>query len=325
MQTPLKMAVATCWLALVACQHSIGQNRILISDPQSEGPQVIQIRPSSGQIYSVQPQQSSNIPAQPQPQTAKEPAPAESAPASSAAAAAPAVASVPPVHRPRAPLHSYNRIQTTRPVVALTFDDGPHPQLTPKLLDLLKERNIRATFYVIGRNVEAYPEITRRIVEEGHEIGNHSFSHPALSKVGAARVKSEIERTNAAIRQATGVLPRTMRPPYGATNAALNRRLREEFDLPVILWSVDPQDWKYRNSTRVSSHIIEHSQPGDIILAHDIHPSTIDAMPRALDALLARGLQFVTVSELLEMGQEAESAPATHEMVSADAVLRPRE
>ncbi|MEX1119268.1 MAG: polysaccharide deacetylase family protein [Terrimicrobiaceae bacterium] len=194
---------------------------------------------------------------------------------------------------------AYNSCNVSDNSIAITFDDGPHPQLTPKLLDLLKERGIKATFYVVGKNVETYPEITKRIIEEGHELGNHTWNHPALPKIGAAKVKSEMDRTTEIIVKTTGVKPATMRPPYGATNATLNKRLDEEFGMKVILWSVDPQDWKYRNADRVANHLIENTKAGGILLAHDIHPSTIAAMPRTLDTLTAKGFKFVTVSELL--------------------------
>jgi peptidoglycan/xylan/chitin deacetylase (PgdA/CDA1 family) len=296
---------------LVACSSSTtAQNRIIISDPNSEDPPVIQIRPATGQVYSINPQAtpdsgeptgqsapaSGQAPAeQPTPPAAANNIPAEAAPMENRRTTAARTSSTP------APRQiSYNQVKTDYPVVALTFDDGPHPELTPKLLDHLKKRNVRATFYLIGRNVTAYPEIVRRMVDEGHEIGNHTYSHPALSKMSASRVKSELDRTTAAIREAAGVTPATMRPPYGATNTALNRRIKEEFGMPVIMWSVDPQDWRYRNASRVSSHIISNAKSGDIILAHDIHASTIAAMPAVLDALLGKGFQFLTVSELLD-------------------------
>jgi peptidoglycan/xylan/chitin deacetylase (PgdA/CDA1 family) len=190
----------------------------------------------------------------------------------------------------------------------MSFDDGPHPELTPKLLDMLKERGIKATFYVVGRNVAQYPDVARRIVAEGHEIANHTWSHPSLTKLSAARVAKEIESTTEAITGATGVKPTTLRPPYGATNAALNRRINDEFGLKVAMWSVDPQDWKIRKASHVSSHIIERAVAGDIILAHDIHPSTVAAMPQTLDALAAKGLKFVTVAELMAMDRPMEVA-----------------
>jgi peptidoglycan/xylan/chitin deacetylase (PgdA/CDA1 family) len=187
----------------------------------------------------------------------------------------------------------------------MTFDDGPHPKLTPKLLDLLKERNIKATFFVIGKCVAEFPDIAKRIVDEGHEIANHSWNHPQLTKLSPTAFAAEITQTNEAIEKATGIRPVVMRPPYGAINPTLTKRLNEEYGLSVILWSVDPLDWKIRNSDHVSSHIIKNAAPGAIILAHDIHASTIDAMPAALDALQSKGYTFATVSELIAMDRPA--------------------
>ena len=204
---------------------------------------------------------------------------------------------------PRKP--SYNSCNVESNTVAMTFDDGPHPKLTPRLLDLLKERGIKATFFVIGKCVAEYPDIAKRIVDEGHEIANHTWNHPQLPKLSPTAFAAEITQTNEAIKQATGILPVTMRPPYGAINAGITQRLNEEYGLSVILWSVDPQDWKIRKADHVSSHIIKNAAPGAIILAHDIHASTIDAMPAALDALQAKGYKFVTVSELIAMDRPA--------------------
>ena len=215
-----------------------------------------------------------------------------------------------PAPAPAAPRkHTYNSCNVESSTVAMTFDDGPHPKLTPKLLDMLKERNIKATFFVIGKCVAEFPDIAKRIVDEGHEIANHSWSHPQLTKLSPSAFASEIAQTNEAIEKATGIRPVTMRPPYGAINASLTKRLNDEYGLCVILWSVDPQDWKIRKSEHVSSHIIKNTAPGSIILAHDIHPSTIDAMPPALDALQSKGYKFVTVTELIAMDRPA--APKT--------------
>lgn len=204
---------------------------------------------------------------------------------------------------PRKP--AYNSCNVESNTVAMTFDDGPHPKLTPRLLDILKERGIKATFFVIGKCVAEYPDIAKRIVAEGHEIANHTWNHPQLPKLSPTAFAAEITQTNDAIQQATGILPVTMRPPYGAINAGITKRLNEEYGLSVILWSVDPQDWKIRKSDHVSSHIIKNAAPGAIILAHDIHASTIDAMPAALDALQAKGYKFATVSELIAMDRPA--------------------
>ena len=196
---------------------------------------------------------------------------------------------------------TYNSCNVEGMSIAITFDDGPNPELTPKLLDMLKERGIKATFFVVGKNVEEYPGIVARMATEGHEVANHSWSHPALTKLGVESFRRQIENTNDAIAKATGKRPVLMRPPYGATSVGLNKRLNEQFGLKVILWSVDPLDWKYRNSNRVYNAIIQNTRPGSIILAHDVHATTVAAMPATLDALLAKGYKFATVSELIAM------------------------
>ncbi len=196
---------------------------------------------------------------------------------------------------------TYNSCNVEGMSIAITFDDGPNPELTPKLLDMLKERGIKATFFVVGKNVEEYPGIVTRMATEGHEVANHSWSHPTLTKLGIESFRKQIENTNEAIAKATGKRPVLMRPPYGATSVSLNKRLNDQFGLKVILWSVDPLDWKYRNSNRVYNSIIQGTRPGSIILAHDIHGTTVAAMPATLDALLAKGYKFVTVSELIAM------------------------
>ena len=190
-------------------------------------------------------------------------------------------------------------IATQQPVVAMTFDDGPHPRNTPVLLDMLRERGIRATFYVIGRNVERYPQLVIRMRDEGHEVGNHTWTHPFLTKHGDARVIQELDRTTAAIYKATGKVPVTMRPPYGAMNARQRLMVHERRNMPTILWSVDPQDWRKPGAAVVADRILSQTRPGGIVLSHDIHSPTINAMPRTLDGLKARGFQFVTVSEML--------------------------
>ena len=247
-------------------------------------------------------------PAPPQAATVVEPqpaiiaAPAPETPVNALAAAAPRK-------------HTYTSCNVEGSVVAMTFDDGPHPKLTPRLLDILKERNIKATFFVVGKCVAEYPDIAKRIVDEGHEIANHSWSHPQLTKLSPSAFASEIAQTNEAIEKATGIRPVTMRPPYMDINATLTKRLNDEYGLCVILWSVDPQDWKIRKSDHVSSHIIKNTAPGAIILAHDIHPSTIDAMPAALDTLQSKGYKFATVTELIALDRpaapKAESPKAT--------------
>ncbi len=204
---------------------------------------------------------------------------------------------------------TYSRVRTNLPYIAMTYDDGPHPQNTPRLLDMLRERNIKATFYVIGRSVNLYPQITRRIVAEGHEIGNHTWTHPNLKKLSNAAVRSELNRTRDIIVSTCGVKPRTMRPPYGALRQDQRAWIYKEYGYPTILWSVDPEDWKRPGISVVTSRIVNNTRNGGIVLAHDLHKSTIDAMPGTLDGLLRKGFKFVTVSQLLALSPPT-AAPA---------------
>jgi len=207
---------------------------------------------------------------------------------------------------------TYNACTVEGPYIAMTFDDGPKPGQTDRLLDMLKERGIKATFYVIGQNAVAYPELIQRMVAEGHEVGNHSWNHTAFTKAGGAGVASQINQTDAALVAAGAPKPVTVRPPYGATNTSISKRLNEEFGQKVIMWDVDPLDWKHRNSARVTAEILKNTKAGSIVLAHDIHATTVDAMPATLDGLAQKGFKFVTVSELVAMDrpQLAAKTPA---------------
>ena len=200
---------------------------------------------------------------------------------------------------------SYSSCRVDGPYIAMTFDDGPHPVLTPRLLDMLKARGIKATFFLIGQNAAEYPDIVRRIAAEGHEIGNHTWNHPQLTKLSPAALREEIDRTSSTIAEIIGKPLHVMRPPYGATSDYINHWINREFGMKVVLWSVDPLDWKYRNSARVESQILAGARPGAIILSHDIHATTVAAMPDVFDSLLAKGYKFVTVSELIAMDKPA--------------------
>lgn len=196
---------------------------------------------------------------------------------------------------------SYSRVATSLPFIALTFDDGPHPQHTPRLLDILKQRNVKATFYVVATNAKRYPEIMRRMIAEGHEVGNHTVTHGNLAKTSEAGVRQELTAAHEAIVATTGIAPRTMRPPYGAITSAQKAWIRRDFGYPTIMWSVDPEDWKKPGASVVTSRLVSGATPGGILLVHDIHSSTIDAMPATIDQLLGRGFQFVTVTQLIAM------------------------
>jgi peptidoglycan-N-acetylglucosamine deacetylase len=209
---------------------------------------------------------------------------------------------------------TYFECNVDGPYIAMTFDDGPSSATTPRLLDILKERHIKATFFMIGQNVEQNPDIVRRILAEGHEIGNHSWTHPQLSKLPEDKVTEELTKTQDAIRNACGYTPTIMRPPYGAITKAQREWIETQFGMNVILWTVDPFDWKRPGESVIEQRILAGAKPGAIILSHDIHKQTVDAMPATLDALAAKGFKFVTVSQLIAMNKpkppKAEHSPS---------------
>ena len=213
---------------------------------------------------------------------------------------------------------SYSSIQTTQKVVAMTFDDGPHPTHTPRLLKMLRDRNIKATFFLVGKNAKAYPAIVRQMVEEGHEIGNHTWTHGSLTSMSDDQIRNELKMSADAVYAASGYRPQTIRPPYGAINARVKQLMYTEFGYPTIMWSVDPQDWRKPGVSVVTSRIVNAAHPGAILLAHDIHASTIAAMPATFDQLLAKGYRFVTVSQLMNI--EKASVPLGVLMGPAGAV-----
>lgn len=206
-----------------------------------------------------------------------------------------------PSHFPKTAGVTFTRVMVSGNYIAITYDDGPHPVNTPRLLDILAARNIKATFYVIGNSVNQNPGVLRRTVAEGHEIGNHSQTHPLLSKLGDSQLRQEMQRCEDSIGRAAGIRPRTMRPPYGGLLQRQRQLVLNEFGYPTILWSVDPLDWKRPGASVIASRIVSGTTPGGIVLAHDLHAQTIDSMPQALDGLLRRGFKFVTVSQLIAM------------------------
>ena len=182
--------------------------------------------------------------------------------------------------------------------VALTFDDGPGPD-TERLLDTLAEYDARATFYVLGSLVNEFPGVVERAHAEGHEIGNHTWKHDDLAAMPGAAVADDIARTNKAVRKVTGADPATIRPPYGS----LNQTVRDAVDQPLVLWDVDTLDWQNRDTGKVADHALAHAAAGSVVLFHDIHPSTVDAIPEILEGLHRRGYHFVTVSDLFGAGE----------------------
>src|SRR6266487_1223753 len=220
---------------------------------------------------------------------------------------------------------TFSSVHVDGPYIAMTFDDGPSAALTPKLLDLLAAHHIKATFFVIGENVAEHPEIVARAAREGHEIGNHSWSHPNFGKMSDESVRRQLWQTDDAIKSATGVRPTLLRPPYGSITAREKRWIHDELGYDIILWDVDPYDWKRPGPAVVRNRILKETQPGSIVLSHDIHPGTIEAMPSTLDALEAKGFKFVTVSELIRMAVPRPAHPTAQprENIPASAVPSP--
>lgn len=245
------------------------------------------------------------------PQVVTAPAPATAPSATPVGDSTPAAtaAATPDASVPAGPRLSYSECHVQGPYIAMTFDDGPSAKDTPRLLAMLKERNIKVTFFVLGEMVQQSPDLLKRMAAEGHEIASHSWNHPQLTKLNAEGLKKQLGNTSDEIEQLLGKRPTLMRPPYGATNANLTKLINEQYGMKVILWDVDPLDWKYHNSQHVHDEILKQTHAGSIILSHDIHPTTVDAMPKTLDDLLAKGYKFVTVSELIAMNREVPPAP----------------
>src|SRR5437764_2689339 len=196
---------------------------------------------------------------------------------------------------------TFDWVHVDGPYIAMTFDDGPSAKLTPKLLDLLAAHHIKATFFLIGENAAEYPDLVAREVQEGHEVANHSWSHPNLGKMSDDGVRGQLRKTDAAIQSAAGIRPTLMRPPYGSISVRQKKWINQEFGYKIVLWDVDPLDWRRPGAGAVCNRIVKNTRAGSIILAHDIHPGTIEAMPCVLKELEAKGFKFVTVSELIAM------------------------
>ena len=180
-------------------------------------------------------------------------------------------------------------------MVALTFDDGPDPKTTPQALDILKKYGAKATFFMVGQNIAGNEAIVKRVHNEGHQIGIHTWDHPVLTKLPLESAQKEILDTQTAINNVIGIKPTITRPPYGAINATIQNSVDQSF----IMWNVDSLDWKTRNTKAIMQEIAK-TQPGSIILMHDIHQTSIDALPSVLEYLKSNGYTLVTVDELLE-------------------------
>lgn len=194
-----------------------------------------------------------------------------------------------------APLSLPVYVQESSKAIALTFDDGPHPINTPRLLDILASKWVKATFYVNGWKVKKYPDIARRIVEEWHEIGNHSRDHPLFTDIDNASIQRQVYNTNKVIYDTTGVRPTTIRTPYGWHNT----RVRNAIDMPIIDRTMDTRDRKTRDAHKVYTYITNNAYDGAIVLMHDTHATTVDAMNDTIATLMEQWYELQTVSTLL--------------------------
>lgn len=185
-------------------------------------------------------------------------------------------------------------------IIALTFDDGPRRGTTDIVLSELNKRKIKATFFVLGECIKGNEDLLIGEAENGMEIGNHTYDHQALTNLGQASIGCELDRTGQKIFDAAGCQPQIMRPPYGSKNDHV-RKVVQDHGLHLTMWTLDPRDWKYRNSDYVANYVIKNAKNYDIVLLHDIHMSTALAVGRILDGLSEKGFRFVTVSELEKM------------------------
>ncbi|MDD5595282.1 MAG: polysaccharide deacetylase family protein [Candidatus Omnitrophica bacterium] len=205
------------------------------------------------------------------------------------------------------------RVPESQKLVAITFDDGPSPVWTPKILDALQRAGVKATFFMIGEHVLKYPEIAKRVVKEGHEIGNHSFDHHVLLYYTMEELEQEVNSGEDAIRKVTGVTTHYFRPPKAWLTAAEKKKLKE-MGYEVILWSLNSKDWVTFDDKYIIRYLVRHVRPGDIILFHDSggvfnteggsRHETVLTIPKLVEKLQDRGYKFVTISQLLDQGKD---------------------
>lgn len=206
--------------------------------------------------------------------------------------------------------------------VALTFDDGPDPVYTPEILDILKEKDVRATFFLIGKNVNSYPKVARRIAEEGHSIGSHTYSHKSLIPLTAKSTYYEIKNAEAAIEKAADTRPTLFRPPRGVYSTYARNLLREE-RYTLVLWDLSAVDWAELAPQKIVANVVNKVTPGSIILLHDSgdlitfrggdRHSTVKALPEIIDKLRAQGYEFVTIDQMIFLSELMETEEYSHE------------
>ena len=196
-------------------------------------------------------------------------------------------------------LYSNKLIDRNKPMVALTFDDGPNAN-TSRVLEILEKYNVKATFFVLGTNIEGYEDTILRMKELGMEIGNHMYSHKLMTRLTEEEITLEIKKVDDLVFNIINRYPTLIRPSYGTSN----KRMLKIIDRPVIIWDIDTLDWKYHNSTRISNKILDKVSDGDIVLMHDIYSATANSLEITIPKLLDKGYQLVTVSELFYLKEK---------------------
>ena len=195
----------------------------------------------------------------------------------------------------------YRSVETEKKQIAITFDDGPHPILTPKILEILARYHVPATFFMVGQNVLNYPEAARAVIDAGHEVGNHTFTHPHIARLSEQTIFEEIGRCEDALEELCEYRPHILRTPQGALTPSLEKCLLEE-DYILVLWSLDTRDWDNKSTDAIVRSVLDGVKSGDIILMHDYigyNSKTPEALETIIPELLSLGYEFVTVSELL--------------------------
>lgn len=201
----------------------------------------------------------------------------------------------------------YRKIKNDGHKIALTFDDGPHPRYTPQILDILDEYNIKATFFVVGVNAKYYPKALQMIAERGHEIANHTYTHPHVSRIDQEKLKREVEDCETEILSLVDERTKLFRPPEGMIDENMLAAL-SVLDYKVVLWNIDTRDWAHTPAPKISEHVINNISDGDIILMHDYigkNSPTPEALRLFLPILIEKGYKFVTISELIASGKTA--------------------
>ena len=201
----------------------------------------------------------------------------------------------------KAELKVYRSASTQKKQIALTFDDGPHPSLTPKILEILARYDIQATFFMVGQNVINYPTAAKAVIDAGHEIGNHTFTHPHLAALDESSIMQEIDKCEDSLEELCECRPHLLRTPQGALVPSLERCMRDT-DYILVLWSLDTRDWDNKSTACIVQTVLDNVKAGDIVLMHDYvsyNSRTPQALEAIIPALLSQGYEFVTVSELL--------------------------